>query len=990
MKQLITLVAAATLVCLPSSSVTWSQTSTPTATEWTVGWISRPALSQHVLDSGQESIFLPRFIGPWGYGGVVAKRLDSQGNILNTSPWPDPRASIAVEKQDPLLGRQIFTRLPTGEGTPFTWDTLAPSQRAVLGDGIRGPQVLRYLRGDRSLEAPQGPFPPRAELLGAVVHSSLLHWRHRDGRQRLYFGASDGMLHALDATTGQERFAYVPSMLMPKIASLAQAGRAAAPKVDGPLAMTEVLEPGGTRTLLVGGLGAGGAGLFALDVALSEATDPLQAARSVLWEITPLTPGFANLGETHAMPQFTRLQNTERTPAVVVGNGYFNAGNQQASLFVIHAITGALIAEWPTRSGSASAPNGLSSPTLVDGNGDGIADWAYAGDMQGQLWRFDLRPSPLGNTSPTMLFKDPDGTAITTAPAITPHPLGGFMVVFGTGRTLTPTDLDDKRVHRVYGLWDGAPTTHTTWLDQTITELAPSTEGDRWRHLSTTQPNWDTSSTSNPKHIGWRLSLPPGERLVGGGPLLSDGLLTFTSTNPSQKSDPGAAPGLNWLNQVQALTGAAPASAVWDTNADGAVNASDNIEGRVITSQLIGNGAVSQPVLADAGRLGQTYLNQNPELSITANTPTASTPTLGGISGGHFDVDIYYKRTKTYGSQKHQHEHDDRYNVVGVNFNNPSDSAFNMGNAIATDTAFKVLVLNSYLNPASYLSVANTPFVSVKDFQGQASATDARLIESLPTFTRTSADPLVWRLPPDAFSSKDWWQDGGTARAGLMPTETSCVKPGPSASPGPLNSLYNGAFTLQFVRHNTPASALEPNATDANQKPDPRYGWRVKASERAAWVLAEYTMFWHHPSNGCFGSTGWIPNPALDTSGQGKSGSTPQGSGDPTGTLGAGMPGRVRDLAGVRRADTSGELILLFSDGSTTQVPITDKSLQLRYRDGSAITRPDDINRFLNAEASTIPAGARRGIGSSGRYNWRELSFTWTEPSPTSTSAASR
>jgi hypothetical protein len=89
------------------------------------------------------------------------------------------------------------------------------------------------------------------------------------------------------------------------------------------------------------------------------------------------------------------------------------------------------------------------------------------------------------------------------------------------------------------------------------------------------------------------------------------------------------------------------------------------------------------------------------------------------------------------------------------------------------------------------------------------------------------------------------------------------------------------------------------------------------------------------------------------------------------------MPGSVRELAGVRRADTSGQLTLLFSDGSTTQVPATDKSLQLRYRDASAITRPDDISRFLNADASTIPIGARRAIGSSGRYNWRELSFTW-------------
>lgn len=191
------------------------------------------------------------------------------------------------------------------------------------------------------------------------------------------------------------------------------------------------------------------------------------------------------------------------------------------------------------------------------------------------------------------------------------------------------------------------------------------------------------------------------------------------------------------------------------------------------------------------------------------------------------------------------------------------------------------------------------------------------------------------------------------------------------------------------MRHNTPASALEPNAIDPTQKQDTRYGWRVKAAERSNWVLAEYTMFWHHSNNGCFGSTGWIPNPALDTSNKSKPGSTPQGSGDPTGTLGAGMPGSVRELAGVRHADTLGQLTLLFSDGSTAQVSTTDKSIQLRYRDGTTITRPNDINLFLRADASTIPVGARRALSSFGRYNWRELNFTWTEPSP-SASAASR
>lgn len=982
MKRLITLLTAMALAGVPGSSILWSQTAPDpeAAATWPVAWIARLALSQHVLDDSQASVFIPRFVSHWGYGGVEARHLDRQGNILSTSPWTDPRATVAVEAQDPLLGRRLFTRLPNGQGTPFTWDTLAPAQQALLGDAVQGPLVLRYLRGDRTLEAPTGSFRARAELLGAVVHSSLIHWRHDDDSQRLYFGASDGMLHALDAHTGQELFAYLPSMLLPRLANLTQTGRAAAPMVDGPLAITDLLEAQGKRTVLAGGLGAGGAGLFALDLALAAQGSEAQAARSVLWEITPLSPGFANLGETHAKPRFTRLSDTARTPAVVVGNGYFNSGNRQASLFVVNALTGALIAELSTGSGGADKPNGLSSATLADTDGDGIADRAYAGDLLGQLWRFDLRSTAFANTPPKLLFQDPDGTAITTAPIVTRHPRGGQMVVFGTGRALTRTDLDDQRTHHVYGLWDGAPATHTSWLDQSITELPPTADGQRWRYGTTLAPNWAQASPTRPGHLGWRLALPAGERLLGESPLLADGLFTFSSTNPSRKSDPGAPPGQSWLNQVKVMTGGAPARAIWDTNADGTVDPTDHIEERVINSQYLGSGVVSQPVLADAGRLGQTYVNHNPEITITASSPNdPETPqaAVGGIAGGHFDVDIHYKASKSYGSQRHQHEYDDKYNVVGMNFNNPSDSAFAMGKAISPATEFKVLVLNAYLNPASQLSLANGPFVSIKSFQGQANASDANFINTLPAFTRAAIEPFIWRLPPDAFSSRDWWQDGGAVRAGLMPTETGCVKPGPSASPGPLNSLYNGALTLQFVRHNTPASALEPNAIDANQKQDPRYGWRVKATERANWLLAEYTVFWHHPDNGCYGNKRWKPDPALDTSTPATAKPTPTGSGDPVSA-----PRGAVALAGIRKSGDGSRLILLFTDGSTAQVMVSGKSLRLSYRDGTTADRLADLSPFLTADTRAMPTGPRRAIPTSGRYNWREFNPTWTEPTP--------
>lgn len=165
--------------------------------------------------------------------------------------------------------------------------------------------------------------------------------------------------------------------------------------------------------------------------------------------------------------------------------------------------------------------------------------------------------------------------------AFWPFPLSTSFCL-ATGHWRTRADLDDQRTHHVYGLWDGAPASHNTWLDQSFTELPPTTDGQRWRRGSTLTPNWSSTSASRIGHLGWRLALPAGERLVGDRPLLADGLFTFSSTNPSQKSDPGAPPGQNWLNQVQVMTGGAPPRAIWDTNADGAVDPNDHIEAQVI------------------------------------------------------------------------------------------------------------------------------------------------------------------------------------------------------------------------------------------------------------------------------------------------------------------------------------------------------------------------------------------------------------------------
>jgi type IV pilus assembly protein PilY1 len=160
---------------------------------------------------------------------------------------------------------------------------------------------------------------------------------------------------------------------------------------------------------------------------------------------------------------------------VIMGNGY-QSGNGKAVLYVLDALTGALLGKIDTGVGSPAECNGLSVPVLIDPDFDGIADYAYAGDLLGNMWKFDLRGNSIANWrvsynteadgtsgSPMPLFqaKNKDGhrQPITTKPDVIAHPdssLGGYMVVFGTGRYLGNADFGDNSVQTVYGIWDWA------------------------------------------------------------------------------------------------------------------------------------------------------------------------------------------------------------------------------------------------------------------------------------------------------------------------------------------------------------------------------------------------------------------------------------------------------------------------------------------------------------------------------------------------------
>jgi hypothetical protein len=843
-----------------------------------VGWVTRPALSSNNLSSNAEKIYRPGYVaGDW-YGTLEAQDIDSDGDLGGASPWANKDAGVLLDGVAPN-DRKIVTVKSDGTKIPFRWADLSTVQQTSLGSTTTGPNILNYIRGDRTNESTAAAgLRPRKRVLGDIVHSTLLRWNHGNGIRRLYVGANDGMLHVFDAANGQELYAYVPSQVISALPQLTIKPYTHRYFVDGPISASDVRIGTDIKTLLVGGLGAGGRALYALDITTTTATAAISgetdAANKIKWEVSSATSGFANLGFTYAAPRFARLNSG--TAAVVVGNGYMNDGNYRAALFVINADTGAKIAEIDTGEGSSTSPNGLSSPTLVDTNGDGKSDLAYAGDLNGNLWKFNLT----ANTS-SKIFTNT--AAITTAPVVQNHPNGGYMVVFGTGSTLRASDIASTATHYVHGVWDGAPATNTSVLNQTLTQVV---SGDlRYRTASLNAPDWTAS-----KDKGWRLQLPPGERVVGEAPFLNDGRFYFTSTNPTVTTT--TTYGENWVNQVNFMTGGGFTKSIFDINQDGLIGDADKVNSSIVMGSYLGTGVASQPVLTDLSILSLVFFNSNPDQIATTTVSTTTTTTTGGpgVSGGHFDVDIYYPSgasASSYANAKHVHEYDDKYDVTGVNMLNASVPAFNMNNAIASTTqTFKVLVMNQYLSPAATLSLGGRPYTSVKTLDNLASETNATtLLAGLPVYSRSllesSTGSFAFNLPKDAFTAKDWWGDGTPARAGLIPSQTGCVHGVSSTGVGTRNGLfgerYNGALTIQLIKSNTPDSAIELNYPAGGAK----YGWRLKQATFMTHILAEWTYFWHHDNGKCYGDPGWVIDPPQDNSTGGKTQQKAPGSADP-------------------------------------------------------------------------------------------------------------
>jgi len=571
-------------------------------------------------------VFQSRFHSSTWRGQLLAFDIDYDGTIPVIPVWD---AGAALNGRASAT-RTIFTlSRDSGDGIPFRWPELSAQTDTLQADllnsdaygtvDVRGDERVDFLRGDHVVG-----FKARNYKLGDIVQSSPLHVGRPQGgyggaayasfasgmsarREMIYVGANDGMVHGFDAQTGAERIAYVPSAVYPNLSRLTDPdyGQTLLPHryfVDGSPMSADVYVNGSWMTVLAGGLNAGGQAYYALDI-----TDPAgffetsaAALDTVLWEFTDQDD--ADLGYTYNQPliNYGVMQSAQIAKmndgswSLIVGNGYNNteadghaSTTGHAALFVLDIGAGmdggwdsADYTKIDTGVGSTARPNGLATPTPIDIDGDGDIDIAYAGDLEGNIWKFDLTDPTASSWSVERLYSAVDSSGnpqpVTTALMVLPHPNGGHMVSFGTGQYLEVADLSTTDEQSLYGIWDAALNGSASTITGGRANLVEQSVLATIRVSNTDLRITSDHAVDYGSKRGWYMDLPTSGERVGYNPIVRDRRFVFVTLIPDV--DPCAAGGSGWIMELDYLSGSRLAQSPFDVNGDLAISGLDLVD----------------------------------------------------------------------------------------------------------------------------------------------------------------------------------------------------------------------------------------------------------------------------------------------------------------------------------------------------------------------------------------------------------------------------
>jgi type IV pilus assembly protein PilY1 len=442
-----------------------------------------------------------------------------------------------------------------------------------------GVNLVNFLRGDKANEDTSTEaklYRERKSRLGDIVNSEGFYvgsylYQYGDGypakgtaraNPTVYVAANDGMLHAFNGGDagiggGSERWAYIPSMVIKDMHRLASKDYPHRYFVDGSPTAVDVYSGGAWKTILVGGLNAGGPGFYALDI-----TD--QTSPKVLWEFrqksgcTATTPAGGarygssgisriiedcDLGYSYGNPIITKLPGGSWV--VLLTSGYNNhetggfGGDGKGYLYVLDAFTGAVQSKVTTGEGSASDPSGFTKiAAWTDNyNTDNTSKYVYGGDLKGNMWKFDLTS---GTPTKSLLYSPGSTKPITAKPKLglitTKSGLKKRVVFFPTGKLLGLSDLEPTGTYSFYAIWDDPSGAATVMVS------ASAAGGSGTRTGAIYDPNSDGVSDSvfdDSANKGWKLDFPASGERGTTDPALIGSTLVFTTNQPQPgSSDP--------------------------------------------------------------------------------------------------------------------------------------------------------------------------------------------------------------------------------------------------------------------------------------------------------------------------------------------------------------------------------------------------------------------------------------------------------------------
>lgn len=467
------------------------------------------------------------------------------------------------------------------------WASLTTAQQA----NVTSVNLANYLRGqngfdESAADVDKRVFRKRQAVLGDAVDSKpafigkpTFNYADpgyadfktaQDSRAKtVYMGANDGMLHAFDATSLQERWAYVPSMVIPNMWKLADTAYANKHSfyVNGDPVISDVCVSACTstgavwKTILVAGLNGGGRGYYALDI-----TNP--SAPSLLWELDANDE--SNLGYTFGNPIITKRSDGKWV--VLVTSGYnnipdnsafyalsstkfkpnnpamFTSGNGQGYLYVLDATTGTRLSQIGTGAGSASTPSGLAKIKAYadDAEKNNTTKYVYGGDLLGNLWRFNIEDNSVMKFAQLEASGQPQ--PITTAPEL--GLVNNKPVVFvGTGKYLEVSDLLNTDQQTLYAIKDDNASSTVVNPRSSLVQQTIVANGADNRQSGT------SSAVDFSSGLGWYVDLPDsGERQNVNARLVLGTLLVPTTVPTSSACQPA---GYGWFNYFDYKTGLA-------------------------------------------------------------------------------------------------------------------------------------------------------------------------------------------------------------------------------------------------------------------------------------------------------------------------------------------------------------------------------------------------------------------------------------------------